>query len=388
MQKWEVKKLCELGEIVGGATPSTNREDYYNGDIAWLTPKDLAGYTKRYVSRGERSITELGLKSCSAKVLPKHSVLFTSRAPIGYVAISENDICTNQGFKSVIPNGTTDYKFLFYLLKYNKPFIESMGSGTTFKEVSGTIMKNIEFKVPEYAEQKRISAILSSIDDLIELNDRINGNLEEQAQAIFQSQILGESHITWGTLSDIAEINPPRKLPKGTISKYVGMSNLTSTSAFPAAWEDKPYNGGVKFQNGDTLLARITPCLENGKGAYVNFLKDGEVAFGSTEYIVITGKNGYCNELFYFLIRHLDFLSYAAKSMTGSSGRQRVSADSIARYKMPIPTQEQSALFGEIVGPIMAANCQRSFQNKILAAIRDSILPKLMCGEIEVPQEV
>lgn len=94
----------------------------------------------------------------------------------------------------------------------------------------------------------------------------------------------------WGVLGDIADINPSRKLSKGTVARYIEMSNLASTTAFPLGWEEKPYSGGVKFQNGDTLLARITPCLENGKGAYINFLQEGEIAFGSTEYIVITGK--------------------------------------------------------------------------------------------------
>lgn len=389
MQNWEIKKLCELGDIVGGATPSTNRDDYYNGEIAWLTPKDLAGYNSRYISRGERSITMLGLDSCSAKILPKGSILFTSRAPIGYIAIAQNDICTNQGFKSIVPNADNDSMFLYYLLQYNKAKIEAMGSGTTFKEVSGAVMKNIEVLVPNLEEQKKISAILSSIDDKIELNNRINKNLEAQAQTIFNEWFFRkDTQNNWGVLGDIADINPSRKLSKGTVARYIEMSNLASTTAFPLGWEKKPYSGGVKFQNGDTLLARITPCLENGKGAYINFLQEGEIAFGSTEYIVITGKKGYCNEFFYFLIRYLDFQLYAAKSMTGSSGRQRVSADSIASYKMPIPSLELCEKFHEIAEQVMTSNCNRSLENRTLSKLRDTLLPKLMSGEIQIPQEV
>lgn len=386
MQNWKIKKLCELGDIVGGATPSTNRDDYYNGEIAWLTPKDLAGYNSRYISRGERSITMLGLRSCSAKILPKGSILFTSRAPIGYIAIAQNDICTNQGFKSIVPNADNDSMFLYYLLQYNKAKIEAMGSGTTFKEVSGAVMKNIEVLVPNLEEQKKISAILSSIDDKIELNNRINKNLEAQAQTIFNEWFFRrDTQNNWCVLGDIADINPSRKLSKGTVARYIEMSNLASTTAFPLGWEEKPYSGGVKFQNGDTLLARITPCLENGKGAYINFLQEGEIAFGSTEYIVITGKKGYCNEFFYFLIRYLDFQLYAAKSMTGSSGRQRVSADSIANYKMPIPSLELCEKFHEIAEQVMTSNCNRSLENRTLSKLRDTLLPKLMSGEIQIP---
>ena len=179
MSVWKECTIADLGTVVGGATPSTkDSANYDNGTIAWLTPKDLSGYQSRYISHGERNITEKGLRSCSTQLLPKHSVLFSSRAPIGYIAIAENEICTNQGFKSVIPNNNTDYLFLYYLLKFKKEIIESMGTGTTFKEVSGNTMRGIKARVPvDIDEQRRIASILNSIDDKIEENVRINNNL-------------------------------------------------------------------------------------------------------------------------------------------------------------------------------------------------------------------
>ena len=179
MCKWIECKISDIGTVVGGATPSTNiHENYENGTIPWITPKDLSTFSGRYIQRGERNITEVGLKSCSTQLLPKNTVLFSSRAPIGYVAIASNDLCTNQGFKSVIPNKNTDPNFLYYLLKYNKERIEGMGSGTTFKEVSGNTMKNITVYVPEDKKvQEKIASILASIDDKIEENERINNNL-------------------------------------------------------------------------------------------------------------------------------------------------------------------------------------------------------------------
>lgn len=179
MSEWKKCKLSDLGTVVGGATPSTkNEENYEGGTIAWITPKDLAGYKRRYIMRGKRNITEKGLNSCSAQILPVNSILFSSRAPIGYVAIAGQEMCTNQGFKSIIPNDDTDYMFLYYLLKYNKNKIESMGSGTTFKEVSGRTMKNIEVTVPNsLTEQRKIASILSVIDEKIEINEKINENL-------------------------------------------------------------------------------------------------------------------------------------------------------------------------------------------------------------------
>ena len=179
MTKWKTCTLADLGTVVGGATPSTKKvENYEGGTIAWITPKDLAGYTGRYIWRGERNITECGLNSCSAKMMPAHSILFSSRAPIGYVAIAGQEMCTNQGFKSVIPNENTDYMFLYYLLKFNKDKIEAMGSGTTFKEVSGSTMRGIEVTVPELLdEQRNIASVLSAIDAKIEKNEAINENL-------------------------------------------------------------------------------------------------------------------------------------------------------------------------------------------------------------------
>ena len=171
-------RLGQLGEVVGGATPSTKNPDYWNGDIPWLSPKDLTGYKFRYISRGEKNITEEGFNSCSTKMLPEGSVLFSSRAPIGYCAIAANPVCTNQGFKSIVPNENVDPEFLYYLLCANRDLISVSGSGTTFPEVSGRAMRQIEVLIPEDSnEQEAIARILGSIDGKIETNIRINDYL-------------------------------------------------------------------------------------------------------------------------------------------------------------------------------------------------------------------
>jgi len=145
---WRVGRLDELGDIVGGATPSKAEDSYYTSKgIAWLTPKDLSNKLSKFTSRGEIDLTQEGYNSCSAKLMPKGSVLFSSRAPIGYLTIAKNDICTNQGFKSVVPKyaGTA---YIYYLLKTNTKRIESMSSGTTFKEASGSLMKSLAVIIP------------------------------------------------------------------------------------------------------------------------------------------------------------------------------------------------------------------------------------------------
>ena len=182
MKDWKEYKLGDIGPVVGGATPSTKEVSNYDGNIPWITPKDLANHNSRYISRGERMISQKGYDSCSCRMLPTNSILFSSRAPIGYVAIANGELCTNQGFKSIIPNdNVVDSLFLYYLLVYYKPVIENMGSGTTFKEVSGSVMRDLVVSMPEIEEQKKIAAILSSLDDKIELNRRINDNLTQAA---------------------------------------------------------------------------------------------------------------------------------------------------------------------------------------------------------------
>ena len=175
---WATATIADIGKVVGGATPSTKKPENWDGDIPWLSPKDLTGYRYRYIKHGERNITDRGLASCSTMLLPKGTILFSSRAPIGYIAIADQPICTNQGFKSVIASELIDPLFLYYLLKYNKGNIESLGSGTTFKEVSGSIMKQVLVTYPEDIEvQKAIASVLDGIDSKIEINQHTNDYL-------------------------------------------------------------------------------------------------------------------------------------------------------------------------------------------------------------------
>lgn len=148
--EWLQGTISDLGTVVGGSTPSKAKTEYYteNG-IAWITPKDLSINKAKFISHGENDITELGLKNSSASIMPKGTVLFSSRAPIGYIAIAAGDVTTNQGFKSVIPKPEIGTAFVYYFLKLNLPIIEGMASGSTFKEVSGSTMKNVPAFIPD-----------------------------------------------------------------------------------------------------------------------------------------------------------------------------------------------------------------------------------------------
>lgn len=147
---WQISTIGDLGTVVGGSTPSKTKPEYYtNNGIAWITPKDLSINKSKFISHGENDITELGLKNSSATVMPKGTVLFSSRAPIGYIAIASNEVTTNQGFKSVIPYSEIGTAFVYFFLKHSLPVIESAASGSTFKEISGSAMKNIPAIIPD-----------------------------------------------------------------------------------------------------------------------------------------------------------------------------------------------------------------------------------------------
>lgn len=162
------------------------------------------------------------------------------------------------------------------------------------------------------------------------------------------------------------------------------MAQLSTSGSFPNGWENKLYSGGMRFSNGDTLLARITPCLENGKTAFIDFLDEGEVAFGSTEYIVMCSQGQYPAEFFYCLARYPSFVDYAVKNMNGSSGRQRVSAEIIGKYTLPQLTNDELIEFNAIVPSLFSAMKCNSLENIYLSQLRDTLLPRLMSGEIDV----
>jgi len=162
--EWFKGSVSDFGEVVGGATPSKDIDEYFCSDgIVWLTPKDLTSTGKKFIYKGETDITEAAYCSCSTKLLPKGSVLLTSRAPVGCVAIAMTDLCTNQGFKSIIPKSEFGTAFVYYFLKENRQLLESHSSGTTFMEISGNVLKAIPVFIPPEELTKKFSSMCKPI---------------------------------------------------------------------------------------------------------------------------------------------------------------------------------------------------------------------------------
>jgi len=197
---------------------------------------------------------------------------------------------------------------------------------------------------------------------------------------------LGEIPEGWEVtaLPELIEVNPARRLRKGELAPYLDMANMPTRVHSPEGVIDRPFGSGMRFVNGDTLVARITPCLENGKTAFVDFLSDGQVGWGSTEYIVLRPKPPLSPEFAYCLARGDDFREFAIQSMTGSSGRQRVPAESLTHFQLMAPPRPVAELFGRFVQPLFARAAAANREQQALAAIRDALLPKLVSGQVRV----
>lgn len=278
-----------------------------------------------------------------------------------------------------------DPKYLYYVLANDSFFAYSTATskGTKMPRGDKTSIMQYQIEKVDSPTQKKIAAILSALDEKIAINREINDNLQQQAFSVFDNLIANTENNDC-TVFDYAFLNPKRTLAKNQVARSIDMSQLSTSGAFPSGWEMKPFNGGMRFTNGDTLLARITPCLENGKTAFIDFLDDGEVAFGSTEYIVLAPKNDTPPEMLYCLARYPAFVDYAVKNMNGSSGRQRVSAETVGQYRLPLFDKHSLVLFREVVSPMFLKMRYNSLENMRLAELRDALLPKLMSGEVDV----
>lgn len=191
-QGWKVGKLGDLGDIVGGSTPSKSKPEYYTTHgIAWLTPKDLSTSKAKFTSRGEIDITDKGYNSTSTKLMPRGSVLFSSRAPIGYLTIAKNEICTNQGFKSLVPNGAGT-GFIYYTLRHLTPQIENRATGSTFKEASATLMRSVETIVPPTSILNKFEELLRPILQFQEKKEEENQRLAALRDTLLPKLMSGE----------------------------------------------------------------------------------------------------------------------------------------------------------------------------------------------------
>ena len=387
--EWNHFALGEITELVidyRGKTPKKLGGDWCKQGYRALSAKNIK--TGRIVQAETiRYIDESLYRKWMKDEVQRGDILITSEAPFGQIFFWDSDekIVLSQRLFCVRIKPEYDARFIYYYMTTPEfqSELDGRATGTTVIGLRQPELMKCIIRCPEIQEQKVIAAILSSIDAKIIANEKVNDNLQQQAFSVFDNLIANAENNDC-TVSDYAFLNPKRTLAKNQVARSIDMSQLSTSGAFPSGWEMKPFNGGMRFTNGDTLLARITPCLENGKTAFIDFLDDGEVAFGSTEYIVLAPKNDTPPEMLYCLARYPAFVDYAVKNMNGSSGRQRVSAETVGQYRLPLFDKHSLVLFKEVVSPMFLKMRYNSLENMRLAELRDALLPKLMSSEINV----
>ena len=383
MSQWIECTLNDIGEIVGGSTPLTAKKEYYGGEIPWITPKDLSSHQNRYIAKGERNITKAGLNSCSATLLPKNTILFTSRAPIGYVAISSTELCTNQGFKSIIPKEEVDNLFVYYLLVYNRNKIISMGSGTTFKEVSGKVMESIEVKIPQtFRHQKKIASILGRIDDKIELNNKINDNLQQQAATLFANFYeQAETEVGFTELVQILGGGTPKTGEKSYWNgKLLFFTPKDIGFPYTLSTEKTITEEGLAHCN--SRLYPVNTVFVTARGTVGKIGMPGvPMAMNQSCYALI-GKNTNQILVYFYTLKVVDRLKYKASGAVFDAITTRdFETESI--FKL---SDAHAEAFLNIARPIYRAILGNTFENQQLTALRDFLLPKLISGELDVSE--
>lgn len=419
-----MKTLDDAADFLSGGTPRKSNPVYWGGSIPWYSASNM---DSRYLGDTDVTITPEGLNSGS-RIAPAGSTLILVRGSglFNFVPIcfAQKDVAFNQDVKALVPKKGIDPTFLhFWIESLRQDFNENIGTtGIGAGKFDTDFLRNLPFPDIDFYEQVARGIVSSAFDKKIDLLREMNRTLEEIARAVFRAWFvdfepvrakaagatsfrgmpqalfdqlpdsftpsdLGDIPTGWteGELSELIDVNPTRSLKKGTTSTYLGMSDVPTSGPTAESWALRDFTSGMRFQNGDTLLARITPCLENGKTALVDFLADREVGWGSTEFMVLGPKNATTKEFIYCLARNEKFREYAIKNMTGTSGRQRVSHESISSYGLAKPPADFLNSFGRMAAPLFYRISANRDEMAVLADLRDTLLPKLISGELPAP---
>lgn len=317
-----------------------------------------------------------------------------------------------------------NHRYLRYWLNSPQVFghIHGFRDGTVAERLNLPVIRGLAIAFPPLDVQEGIASTLSALDDRITLLRETNATLEAIAQALFKSwfvdfdpvrakqqgrapegmdeataalfpdgfeeSALGLVPKGWRLLAleDAYEINPARKLKKGVVAPYLDMAGVATSGHAANGVTEREMGSGSKFMNGDTLLARITPCLENGKTAFVDFLADDQTGWGSTEFVILRPKAPLPPYHGYLLARHSTFREFAIQSMSGTSGRQRVQNDVLGRFPVAVPSDAVATVFADVVGGIQRKIAANHQQAQTLATLRDTLLPRLISGQLRLPE--
>lgn len=385
--------VCKIGR---GSSPRPIKDERYfiNGEIPWVKIADATASGK-YIYNTKEYVNEFG--ASFSRLLSSGSLIFPASGTLGIPRFLGVDACIHDGWLYFDSFNGIDSEYLYYLLITLKDYYISIAYGAAIQNINTDMLRDTIINLPDLNEQKRIAEYLCNYDNLIENNRKRIALLEESARLLYQEWFvkfrfpdckIGDEGFPEGwnyqPLSQLIEINPKVTFEKDKLYPFVPMQSLSESNMLIDNIEMRKISGGTKFQNFDTLLARITPCLENGKTGFVQFLdSETPVASGSTEYIVMRSKlvNPYW---VYCLARDENFREHIIASMRGSDGRQRVNPQSFDNYWVLHPIDDVLNRFEKIVAPMFEQIQILSISIDKLQKARDELLPKLISGQIKV----
>lgn len=380
------RRISEIGTVVGGGTPSTKNPDYWGGDIPWISPKDLTDYKSVYISKGENFLTEKGLKS-GTRLLPKNTLLFSSRAPIGYVALAANPICTNQGFKSIVCDEKQVVSlYLYYYMKANLDYIKLFGTGATFPEISGKTMGKIKVEIFKSLDvQHRIASILSTYDTLIENNTKRIRLLEKMAENLYKEWFVrfrfpGHENVEmenglpkgWkrGSLSDVCEFKRGKNITSSEMQE--GNVPVISAGLEPSGYHSCSNVRGVN----------VTMSSSGANAGYIA-IHYSDIWAADCSYIEesTTGNIYYVYEL-------LNNIRTVINNFQRGAAQPHVYPKDVNRIKLILPSKELMLIANGRLEIMHKEIYNLQKQNSLLARQRDLLLPRLMSGKLEVKEEL
>ena len=408
-------KISEIGQVVSGGTPKTAIEEYWNGDISWITPKDLSSHDDVYISRGERNISLEGLNNSSAKLMPKNTVLLTSRAPIGYIAIAENELATNQGFKSLICNeDICHFKYFYYWLKLNINYIVNNANGSTFKEISGKTFKELTISLPSLDVQKKISNILWSIDEKIGINKKINHNLYHILMDLFIKNYLNFNENEFSnsieTIPKLWNIGHFNDIIKEVIAGDWGKSEIEGNytkktfcirgadipdlkenfvSTIPIRYIlQKNFNKKHLIENSVVIeISGGSPSQSTGRTLFItnNLLNQYNHDLICTNFCKSILAEEEYSYFVYFYLNYLYDRNVMFAYENGTTGIKNFDFKSFFNnFPIIIPVKEELVTFNKICELFFDKIYKNIDEMNKLSHIKNILLPKLMSGEIDV----
>ncbi|RVY40275.1 restriction endonuclease subunit S [Helicobacter pylori] len=363
MSEWQTFCLKDLVKIFGGSTPPTNNPKNYGNKIRWITAKDLSTLQGRYIKKGSRNISRLGFKSCSTFLLPKHAILFSVRAPIGYTAIISKRSCTDRGLMGLVPNKKIYFEFLYYLLKYHKDNISNMGVGTTFKGISKPALGLFKVKIPPtYYEQQKIARTLSVLDQKIENNHKINELLHTLAYKIYEYYFKYKPKNA--KLEQIIIENPKSNImvknAQKTQDKYPFFTSGDNILSYPKAIIDGRNcflntggNAGIKFYVGKASYSTDTWCICANE-------------FSDYLYLLLSSIKNHINQSFF----------------QGTS-LKHLQKNLLKKYPIYMPSAHEIKKFNQVMIPLLTLISINTRTSKKLEQIRDFLLPLLLKQQVK-----